>query len=256
MRPNDGTRFCDCLNMHAYSRGFNRRDTAPHRWLLLLLWAGLLLPACKDKEAAGPGDAAQPPTIYADYRVWASEGDSMATCMLQFFTDAQKRQSLWLPAPTEVLVNDMELQGDSARNTGLYYEYQQPLASFGGLHRVLLRGMQGRNYRDSFYFPLFALASELPETIAKKDTEIRLSGLRDGSRLRVVLTDTAFSGTEYNEMLPVKDGAVVLPQQHLEQMHSGPIVIHLSAEEDRPLRSPLPGHLSVSYSLTRSFLLE
>lgn len=242
--------------MHAYSRGFNRRDTALYRWLMLLLWAGILLPACKDKEAAGPENVVPPPALYADYRVWASEGDSMATCMLQFFTDAQKRQSLWLQEPSEVLVDGTHLQGDSARNTGIYYEYQQPLAGFGGLHKIVLSGIKGRDYRDSFDFPLFTLASELPESIAKEDTEIRLSGLRDGSRLRVVLTDTAFSGTEYNEMLPVKDGIVVLPQQHLEQLRSGPIVIHLSAEEDRPLRSPQSGHLLVSYSLTRSFMLE
>ncbi|WP_073042719.1 hypothetical protein [Cnuella takakiae] len=233
------------------------RPTAPlYAWLLALASMGMLLQGCAGNEQAPAKEPANPPPIFADYRVWAAEGDSMATCMLQFFTDQQKRQSLLLEAPARVQLDQTELEGDSARITGTYYEYQQVLSSFGGRHTILFQSEDKVTFRDTFYFPLFTLAAELPETLAKKDLEIRLAGLPDGSRLRMVLTDTAFAGNEYNEQYLVKAGAIVLSAAHLEQMHSGPIVLYLSAEEDRPLGGKLPGNLSVTYSLTRSFLLE
>lgn len=196
------------------------------------------------------------PRVFADYRVWASEGDSMATCRLQFFTDPQKRQSLWLTAPAAVSIDQVQLEGDSTRMMGAFYEYQQPLPEFGGSHTVVFRHADGRVFEDSFYLPVFDLAAELPEVLPAADLSIRLTGIRDGTPLRVVLTDTALAGVEYNELHNVAGDEVLLRGTDLARLHRGPVVLHLAAETDRPLAGSLPGTLSVSYSLTRSFRLR
>lgn len=216
-----------------------------------------LLCGCADKAKKGAGTTvASPPALWADYRVWAEEGDSTATCLLQFYASPQKRQTLWLDAPALVAVDGVPLPGDSAGLSGAFYELRTPIDDFSGTHTIRFLDAEQRAFTDSFSFYPFRLAAELPATVTPADQVLQLEGLPDGKTVRLVLTDTSFTGMEYNELKTVRDGQVVIEGAVLRQLKSGPVTMHLSAEEERPLHSMLRGGLSVSYALSRVFELR
>lgn len=209
--------------------------------------------AAKRQEPQAPAATLLP--LYAAYKIGASEGDSLATCMLQFFSGKHHTQTLWLEAPAAVSVDGQVLEGDSAQLTGVYYEYQQPLSGFGGRHTIAYRHTDGGVAAEPFDFPVFTLAA-LPDRLPAADIQLFLKGLADGTTVRVVLSDTSLAGEGVNEHQQVHNGAITLTGAQLGLLKRGPVVLHLSAEMERPLSGALPGSLSVSYSLTRGFALQ
>lgn len=224
--------------------------------LFLVAAAVAGVPGCAGKKQEPKTNSSTALPIYAQYNVGASEGDSMATCMLQFFTNVEKTQTLWLEAPAEVRVDGQVVVGDSARITGAYYEYQQPLASFKGRHVIAYRHVDGMVAEEQFDFPVFTLATVLPEILPVTGFRLPVQGLPDGMGVQLVLTDTSFAGAGVSEREIVENGFINITNTHLASLKRGPVVLRLSAEMDRPLQGALRGTLSVSYSLTRSFELQ
>ena len=177
----------------------------------------------------------------------------MATCMLQFFDGPKKRQGIRLPPPAEVLVDGVPLTGDSAGMSGVFYEYRAPLATFQGQHVIQFRDEAGRRFVDSFSYAVFDMSGVRQQ--GQNAYLINLEGLPEQSKVRVALTDTAFDHEGYNEFLPVTSGELILDSSVLGRLNSGPVQLHVSAEEDRPLKSGLRGGISVSYSTNSSFEL-
>jgi hypothetical protein len=210
----------------------------------------LLTIGCKERDQPTPG---RQPAVWAEYSVWATEGDSMATCMLQFFDGPKKRQGIRLPPPAAVLVDGVPLTGDSAGMSGVVYEYRAPLARFHGHHVIQFKDDAGRRFVDSFYYAVFSMSAMRQQ--GQNAYLINMEGLPEQSKVRVALTDTAFDHEGYNEFLPVTNGQIVIDSSVLGGLSSGPVQLHLSAEEDRPLKSGLRGSISVSYSINSSFEL-
>jgi hypothetical protein len=222
------------------------------------LWAICLFLffSCTNRSQNDPEPLAPVPGVWAQYKVWAEEGDSLVTCMLQFYNRPQGRQTLILEPPARIQVDGQELEVDSAGITGAFYEYRAYLDEFSGKHLVKFTNQDGRSFIDSFSFYPFTLASELPAGLRRQNQEIAIDGLPDGSQVRVVLTDTAFHSQGINEVETVYNGKLLLPAAYLQSLKNGPVILQLIFEEDRRLRSRLEGELSVSYGLTRMFELR
>jgi hypothetical protein len=230
---------------------FNPKTDMMRLWFIVVVV--LLTIGCKERDQPAPASPGRQPAVWAEYRVWATEGDSMATCMLQFFDGPKKRQGIRLPPPAAVLVDGVALTGDSAGMSGVVYEYRAPLARFPGQHVIQFKDEAGRLFVDSFTYAVFNMPAMRQQ--GKNGYLIKLGGLPEKSKVRVVLTDTAFDHEGYNEFLPVINGALAIDSTVLSRLSSGPVLLHVSAEEDRPLKSGLPGGISVSYSANSSFEL-
>jgi hypothetical protein len=176
--------------------------------------------------------------------------------MVQFFNKPKGRYTLILEEPSGVALDGAPLVPDSAGITGAYYEFRAGLDEFAGVHQLTFIDTEGRSFVDSFSFLPFTLGSELPAKLSASDHRITINGLPDGSAVRLVLTDTAINSGGINELATVKDGSIQLPGAFLKNLKSGPVILQLFLEEDRPLHSRLPGEISVSYSLMRMFELE
>lgn len=215
---------------------------------VVLLWLG-----CKNREEPASVNQNKQPPFWADYKVWATEGDSMATCLLQFYTGPKKRQAIRLPAQAAVLVDGVPLTGDSAGMSGVFYEYRAPLASFAGPHIIEYRDDAGRRFVDRFQYVVFSISALRDQ--GQNGYLINLEGLPEKSLVRVALTDTAFDHEGYNEFLPVKNGKLTLDSSILGGLKNGPVQLHVAAEKDALLKSGLRGSISVAYTANRSFEL-
>lgn len=217
------------------------------------LFAALLLTfcACSNNENQPAAETAEPPEIWVQYKVWAEEGDSLVAGMLQFFTDSTMEQTLRLEQPSGIALDGQQLAADSAAMVGAYYEFQAPAQQFAGTHQLKFTDLDKNVFTDNFSFYPFRLDEKFPAVLSVQDHRLELDGIPDGSAVRVVLTDISGDGQGINELVQVNDGSVLLPAAYWQQLAPGPVIVHLSAEEERPLESRLQGQLLVTYGVSR-----
>lgn len=217
-----------------------------------LLWAALLLVifSCSNEPRPSAKNKV-PPGLWAQYKVWGEEGDSTATCLLQFYTDEQGTQTLLLEKPSGVQIDGQPLVADSAGIVGAFYEYQAPAPAFAGKHTVRFTDLEEQHFEDEFIFQSFSIGPEMPAVLSVADHELTMDGLANGSKIRVVLTDTSAEGAGINELVTVRQQKIMLPAEYWQALAPGPIILHLTAEEERPLKSKLPGQILITYSLSR-----
>jgi hypothetical protein len=222
-----------------------------------VLWAALLLLflSCSN-EPRPPSAGRVPPNLWAQYKVWGEEGDSTATCMLQFYSDAQMRQTLLLEPPAGVQIDGQHLVADSAGIVGAFYEYQAAAPRFAGRHTIKFTDLEDQVFEDNFIFQPFTLKGGLPAVLSGDDLELPLSGLANGSAVRIVLIDTTEAGTGINELVRVQNEKIMLPAHYWQDLAPGPIILHLTAEEERPLKSRLQGQILITYGLSRIVELQ
>lgn len=217
----------------------------------LLLFFAL---ACTNADKKAEPQPA-PQYIYADYRIWGDEEGQRVTTLIQFFESADKQEARLLAEPALVELDGQPLQPDSAQLSGTYYEAQHPLSNFSGKHTITFYNSAGKKISENFSFVVFRLRNELPMDVPRQELVLELEGLPQEDVLRVVLTDTSFTSKGINRLDTVRDGRLVLRKADLNRLKSGPVILQLFREEDRPLRTNLPGEISVSYGLTRDFFL-
>ncbi len=245
--------FCVCLTtMWNVILNFWSYDMLKKWFCAALL---LVVFSCSNEPGKqAPGK--KPAGVWAQYKVWAEEGDSAATCMLQFYTNERMAQTMLLQPPAAVQIDGQELQPDSAGVVGAFYEYQAPVARLVGKHTIRFTDLEANHYTDEFNFQPFTIGAELPAVLSVGDHELPLNGLSNGSSVRVVLTDTSAEGVGVNELLQVRNGKLALPAKFWENLAAGPIVMHLTAEEERPLNSNLGGEILITYGLSRIVTLR
>lgn len=220
---------------------------------LLQVLSLLFMLSCANRSEQPDLRSAAPAGLWADYKIWAEEGDSLATCLIQFYTGPEKHQTLVLQPPAGVQLDGTSLQVDSAGLSGAFYEYRAPVATFAGIHTIAFTDQNGRVFTDTLVFNPVHLASEFEGPVEVADQELLLKGIPAGARIRVVLTDTAVLGDEINVLDTVQEGRFVLPAAWLKGLKPGPVNMQLFAEEERHLRSGLKGKISVSYNINRMF---
>lgn len=195
--------------------------------------------------------------VYAEYTITGEESVENVTCLMRFFRSKNQTQALYLEPPAGVSFDGTTLEGDSAGLSGAYYEVQKPLTGFDGVHTIIFKNAEGKEYKETFQFQSFTIAATVDETVSRGDITLQLEGLQSGAPVRVLLTDTSFYTDDINEIDTVQNGQLVISEEALRNVTSGPVTLYLFKEDERPLRNRPAGggRLSVTYSLSREFEL-
>lgn len=195
--------------------------------------------------------------IYFDYKVSGEEGNDSVTVLLQF-RRGPEGSTVAPEAPVRVELDGQSLRLDSSEMTGPFYEIVRPLQDFTGPHTILFTNKEGEQYKEEFTFRLMTLKTELPPVITRSDLVLELEGLDTLDYVRVLLTDTSFTGMGINRLDTVRNGQVRISRLDLDAVSSGPVYLELSRENEKPVTKATPagGRLSVTYGLKREFGLK
>lgn len=229
--------------MKSGQKKLRRRGNAP--WWLV--WAASAVLACSIRESKDHTSV-----LYAAYNISGSEDQPEVTCLLQFKDDREARPRRLIP-PSYVLLDRLELAPDSSRFTGVFYERRYPAATFTGKHQVSYHNGD-QPYTETFEYQPITLAAELPDSISRRDFIIRLNGVEGDRRFHLSLTDTSFASNDFYELVTLSDGVLRLGPEQLNGLTTGPVVMEIIYEEERPLQKQ-PGQIRISYSLRREFVL-
>ena len=210
------------------------------------------LHSCSDLE----NDVRENDDLYLDYQVSGNEDNEMLTVLLQFHRGSQHGSTVLLDQPSRVELDGTVVSADSTVITGPFYEVQRPLSDFAGSHQIIFIASSGKEYREEFVFQPVSLLNAVPDTIRRGDLVLELGGLKKGDRVRILMTDTSFTGEGINRIDTPENGRLIIPRQELNAVLSGPVNLEIIKEtETRLKKAPAGGRLFVSYGLKREFFL-
>jgi hypothetical protein len=195
------------------------------------------------------------PGVYVHYDIRAEEGSEMATCVARFYKDKTRKRTLALDEPAKIELDGQPLQADSSRFLGAYYELQKPLSEFEGQHNITFTSDKNLQYKEEFSFTSLLLRTELSRSIPKTDLVLEIEGLQPEDVVRVVMIDTAFRSDGINQLETVNNGKLIIEKHLLQTLKTGPLVLEISKEFEKPLASGMRGILTITYSLRRDLVL-
>ena len=235
----------------------NRTNSFISALALTSCFALLAMTSCTSNEIGNIKDV-NPDAVFFDYRIWADESRDEVTVNLQYRMGGKNGTTLVLDEPSKVLFDGEQLQPDSAKITGAYYEIQRPFASFTGKHSIAFTDLNKKEYNEEFEFTPFTLEPTVPATMNRGDLVFTFKGLDSVDHLNVVLTDTSFTSADINDIETVKNGRLVIPSHKLSALVNGPINLQFYKEVEKPLKSSTKegGKLFISYGLKREFELK
>ncbi|MGZ3880446.1 MAG: hypothetical protein ACXVBF_03875 [Flavisolibacter sp.] len=223
--------------------------------VFLLLGIVAVLAGCKNKDRAYNGTKFD--QVYFDYSVTAEEGDESVTCVFQYKYGGEEGRAMNIE-PAKVQLDGRTVETDSAKLSGFFYEAQRPIDSFSGKHSVAFIASGGKEYRNDFEFTPFTIKVDLPEKVKSRPFTIQLNNFPPSEKqVRLLLLDTAFESTGFNDLVPVIDGKVNIDAQIIKSVKKGPVVLELYMEREIPLKQKtlVGGKISVTYGLKRQFEL-
>lgn len=193
--------------------------------------------------------------LYFDYNITAEENGDNVTCVFQYKNGDAEGKAINIE-PSKVEIDGQELNWDSARLSGFFYEVQKPIDSFAGKHIVVFTSPDGKQYKNEFEFSPFILEKEFPGKVHRKPFEIELKNFPVTEKsVRLLLLDTAFESSGFNDLVPVIGGKINIDQSILSTVRNGPINFELYMEQEIPLRQSTKagGRISITYGLKREF---
>jgi len=223
----------------------------------LTLTSILFLFSCTSNEIGNSKDV-NPDAVFFDYRIWADESREDVTVNLQYRMGGKNGTTLVLDEPSKVLFDGEQLQPDSAKVTGAYYEIQRPFSSFAGKHTITFTDLNKKEYKEEFEFIPFTLEPNVPAIMNRGDLVFTFKGLDSIDHLNVILTDTSFKSADINDIDSIKNGKLIISANRLSALINGPINLQFYKEVVRPLKSSTKegGKLYISYGLKREFELK
>jgi hypothetical protein len=195
--------------------------------------------------------------LYFDYAITAEEDAGYATCVFQFKEGGEKGKAVNIE-PATVELDGQELETDSAKLSGFFYEVQKPIDSFAGKHLLVFTTVGGKEYKNEFEFSQFTLEKKLPEKMNRKSFSIQLKNFPATEKsVRLLLLDTAFESSGFNDRVPLVDGKITINELILKNVKKGPIILGLYIEQEIPLkqRTLAGGKISITYGLKKEFEL-
>jgi hypothetical protein len=195
--------------------------------------------------------------LYFDYNITAEENDENVTCVFQYKNGDAEGKALNIE-PSKVELDGQELKWDSARLSGFFYEAQKPIDSFAGKHTVVFTRPDDKQYKNEFEFSPFTLEKQLSGKIHRKPFEIELKNFpATEKKLRLLLLDTAFESSGFNDLIPVVNGKINIDSSILRTVRNGPINFELYMEQELPMMQSTKagGRISITYGLKREFEL-
>jgi len=223
----------------------------------ILVAALVLFASCTSNEIGNSKDV-NPEAVFFDYKIWAEEGKEDVTINLQYRMGGPNGTTLVLNEPSQVILDKENLELDSAKFSGAYYEVQKPLAGFSGRHSIVFTDFNKKEYKEEFEFIPFSLIPDVPEVLPRGNLGFQLSGLHPVDYIRVSLTDTSFTSMDINNVDTVKNGRLIITADRLSTLKNGPINLQFYKEQEKPLKytSAEGGKLSITYVLKREFELK
>ena len=217
----------------------------------------IILFSCTSDEIGNSKDV-NPNAVYFDYEIWADEDREDVTINLQYRRGGKNGTTLVLDQPSQVLFDGEQLNLDSAKVTGAYYEIQKPMASFAGRHVISFTDLNRKTYKEEFEFSPFRLEPDLPATLSRGDLVFTFKGLDSIDYLSVILTDTSFSSKDINDLDTVRDGRLVIAGNRLSAVKNGPINLQFYKEVEKPVKNGTKegGRFLLRYGLKRDFELK
>jgi hypothetical protein len=211
--------------------------------------------SCTSNEIGNSKDV-NPDAVFFDYEVRADEGKDV-TVNLQYRMGGKNGTTLVLDEPSKVMLDGEQLEVDSAKVTGAYYEVQRPLSSFTGKHTISFTDLNKKEYNEEFEFNPFTLETKIPLTLNRGDLVFNFKGLDSVDYLGVVLTDTSFTSADINDVDTVRNGRLVIKADRLSALINGPIHLQFSREQSLPLKKATKegGNFIITYGLKRDFEL-
>ena len=222
---------------------------------ILILTSFLL--SCTSDEIGNSKDV-NPDAVFFDYEIWADESKEDVTVNLQFRMGGKNGTTLVLDTPSRVTLDGEQLNVDSAKVTGAYYEVQKPFALFTGKHTISFTDPNRKEYNEEFEFRPFTLEPDVPAILNRGDLVFNFKGLEPVDYLSVILTDTSFTSKDINDMDTVRNGRFVIKADRLSALVNGPVHLQFFREQLLPLKKPTKegGRFIITYGLKREFELK
>lgn len=217
----------------------------------------LFFSACNSNEIGSSADV-NTDAIYFDYAVKGEEGRDDVTINLQYRMGGPNGTTLVLDNGSQVTLDGVKLDVDSAKFYGAFYEAQRRLEEFSGKHRIEFTHVNGKKYEEEFEYLPFSIQPDVPSEMNRGDLVFNLTGLEPVSLIRVTLIDTSFESADINRVDTVVNGKLVIKASRLEKITNGPIYMQLEKTIERPVKNGTQqgGKLLISYGLKRQFELK
>jgi hypothetical protein len=225
--------------------------------LISILTVVIFLGSCTSNEIGNSKDV-NPEAIYFDYKIWSEAGAENVTVNLQYRMGGPNGTTLVLSEPSKVMLDGEVLKVDSGSLSGAYYEIQKPLESFTGNHTILFKDLNGKEYKEEFTFKPISLVGGFPSNVNRKDLIATLQGLEPVDVVRILLTDTTYSGNNINDRDTVRNGLVKISKTRLDSLVNGPVELQVYKEQELSLKNTARegGKLFITYGLKREFVLK
>ena len=214
--------------------------------------------SCTSNEIGNSKDV-NPDAVFFDYEVSSDNDSSDVTVNLQYRMGGENGTTLVLNEPSKVLLDGEQLEADSAKVTGAFYEIQKPLSSFAGKHTISFTDLNKKVYREEFEFTPFIFEPGVPAILERGDLVFTFKGLEPVDVLSVTLTDTSFQSADIiNDTDTVRNGRLVIASYRLSALVNGPINLQLYKEVDKPIKNGTQegGNIHFRYGLKRQFELK
>lgn len=225
--------------------------------LLCLCLLILTLHSCSNEDA-GEGGEVSPENVYFDYKISGDEDLGYVTAKLLFRKGARNKSPFRLTAPAGVTLDGQPIPADSTEMNGVYYEVSRPVAEFSGTHLIEYTGKNGKKYKEEFDFQPMTIDFETGSQVGPGDFQLRLGGLSDIDRVRVILLDTAaFSEGIERVMDATENGILVIDSLEMAGLRPGPIYLEVARERERSVLqgTKAGGRVSFYYGIKRQFVL-
>lgn len=227
------------------------------RPVVALIFSSCLLWSCSNNDYQD-NKKVDPETIFLDYQLRGDEESGFVTLKLQYRLGGSMGRGLLLEEPSKVEFDGKVLQPDSSKLNGVYYDISIPIDQLAGKHTIVYTDIKKKTFREEFDFPLVSLATKVPDSLHRRDLEFNLTGVREGERLHLLLTDTSFYSKGIDRVDSVRGGKIIVSKKELDNLRSGPVQLEFYQErERRPMQvSRAGGRLSFYYGLKRVFELR
>lgn len=131
--------------------------------------------------------------IFFEYTINAEEGNDSVSVLLRFKEFDEYGPAISIE-PGTVYLDGQLLSPDSTEMTGPFYATSRQVQAFTGKHSIEVRLPDQKKYKEEFSFKPFSLLPGFRDTITRGKLQLDFAGLVNGDILRVLMTDTSFTG--------------------------------------------------------------
>lgn len=216
-------------------------------FLLVIFYVSCTNPENKAETPVSTGP------LYYTLNIWGEEGNDSVNCLFQYHSRGIEGPVIFPGEKAIVKIDQEILKTDSAHLSGPYYEMRKPIKGFNGSHSLQFTGTGNKMIKVPFEFNAFHPSPVWPGSIKRGTHQLKLENFpQTPSIVRLSMVDTSFDTNDFNEMVTVEDGKLMITAAMLRELTPGPISMEITREEEKQDKN---GRIWISYSLRREFEL-